>query len=465
MSLEISDINAFPYAGWLPTANGRLSFRHIGEAEHPSPSIYANVATERDRIILVYQERDFGDVLFPSILHFFGINGRFWFAIAAKSNDIPSESDSLSGTIYIYKSKSDWRSSGESAIRPKIYAINEISRSELPPRRDTEITACFNAAKGDLATTSDIRVAFSLKRDGEAYFSKPKFLDEQLEEASAEYATSLGHDFTKWIADQAYFFLRDITHRHRHHEPSEDTILILQNRDDDEFSWRRKILYSLHYQVIRAKRFSNTYSITQAMGILAYANSFYRVCERKLHSTPRYNICKSALQPASDEIPRFNSEEMLLSINAQIKQNDLVQSAQLVSATNRLSKATNIRTFALSLAAIIVGLMLTFIEPRIGPDGDATELKAYGDVIEANFPQLLGAVALFYLVVWTFTTHRFYEWRKDLLEMANVQRKKSILLLSSAGILVAVVTFHLGYDAISAMAKPFVSILAIFQQR
>jgi hypothetical protein len=55
------------HVGWIPTANGRLSFRHIGEAKHPTPSKYANVATKSDRIIVAYQRRNLSDSVFRTI--------------------------------------------------------------------------------------------------------------------------------------------------------------------------------------------------------------------------------------------------------------------------------------------------------------------------------------------------------------------------------------------------------------
>ncbi|MGX1198073.1 hypothetical protein [Parvibaculum sp. MBR-TMA-1.3b-4.2] len=442
-SIDLTDISAFPYAGWLPTANGRLSFRHVGEAKHPSVSIYANVVTDDKRIILGYQERDFGDVLFPSLLKLVGISGRFWFALTATSNDLPTESDALSGTIYIYKSKEDWRKKGEVAIRPNLKEINAASRVETFASYDEKVEHLFKAAETGLKITADIKTNFFLSRNGEVYFSHPTFLEPKLQEASELYASGLNHDFIKWISDQSYFFLRDITHQHRHHEASEDTILILQNRDNDENSWRRKILYSLHYQVIRTKRFSTTYSLAQAMGILAYANSFYKICTRSAQENPSF--------------PKFNTDEMLGSIQAQIYQNQSQQSEKEYNASRRMSLATNIRSLSLSVTAIFISFMIAFMQPSINDGYFNKETIAIRD----NILQLSLAAFMILLFIWTATTERVYNWfwSSDIMELANVRRKKSILFIGLFSFLIALGALYLGGPAILNMLEAFEKVL------
>ena len=116
-------IKIYPYAGWIPTANGRLSFRHIGETTHPSECIYANVATDDRRFILAYQYRQLSDVLFRSVIEYLcNISGDFWFSIAARSIGAPGEADQIEGSIFIYKSKDDWRVA-EPFVRPTRNAL------------------------------------------------------------------------------------------------------------------------------------------------------------------------------------------------------------------------------------------------------------------------------------------------------------------------------------------------------
>src|SRR5262249_50678624 len=86
------DNKKYPYAGWVPTANGRLSFRHVGESKNPTESVYANVGTEAERLVLAYQRRDLSDALFQTVINFIcNIEGSFWFALAIKSIGTPSD--------------------------------------------------------------------------------------------------------------------------------------------------------------------------------------------------------------------------------------------------------------------------------------------------------------------------------------------------------------------------------------
>jgi hypothetical protein len=294
---------SFPYAGWVPTANGRLSFRHIGESRNPTEAFYANVATKKHRVVLAFQRRNLSDVLFQSIIHYFcNIEDRFYFSVAATSEGDPAYSDQIIGRIYIYKSKDDWKVKGRSAIAARIKNINDC-RLSIASDRDQLIELEFLAARTALDATSDIHVDFELQRTGEIFVSSPRFLDQDLEYASTEYAVELDQDFAKWIADQCYFFLRDIAHRHQHHDPSSDTILILQKRDKEGVEWRRNVVFSLHHYIIRSKRFADARTLHQAAGILAYCNSFLKICER-------------ALGNDIEKIPRFNEEALTQSLNA-----------------------------------------------------------------------------------------------------------------------------------------------------
>ena len=98
----------FPYAGWIPSVNGRLSFRHIGKSRRPSEAIYANVTVPTKRFILAFQERRLSDQLFQFISHiFYRIEDRFYFLIAAETTKSADLTNEIKGTVHIYKSEWD----------------------------------------------------------------------------------------------------------------------------------------------------------------------------------------------------------------------------------------------------------------------------------------------------------------------------------------------------------------------
>jgi len=303
-SLAEPNPDLFPYAGWVPTAGGRLSFRHIGQSQYPTPSIYANVSTPRRRLILAYQRRNLSDVPFQRIIHYLcNIRGDFWFVLFAHSVDDPHVSNELRGTIYVFKSKEDWRKESEQVVRSSIQQITEQTLLN-PLLPEQHIRAELIPAQRAVKKAADIAVHFELSRTGEVYFRAPIFNNSDLEFASNDYAATTGHDFPHWVSTQCYFFLRDVCHRHQHHPPHVDNILVLQYRNPaDPVVWRFNIIYSLYYYIVREKRFLDASSIFQASGVLGYAMSFR-------------TICGEALGDLAIRMPRFDSEALLQSLQA-----------------------------------------------------------------------------------------------------------------------------------------------------
>ena len=175
----------FPFAGWVPTVNGHLSFRHIGEARHPTKSVYANIATEKRRLILGVQRRPLSDVLFQWIIHYFGsIEGSFWFVIAADAPGSPGDIDEVLGSVFVYKSTEDWKKHRAEVLRP-IDHLN-ANRLSLDAQRDATSEETFELAKEHLGRSADIRIDFILNRSGEVFFARPLFQDSNLEYASTD---------------------------------------------------------------------------------------------------------------------------------------------------------------------------------------------------------------------------------------------------------------------------------------
>lgn len=338
------------YAGWIPTANGRLSFRHIGETRHPTPSKYANVATAVDRYILVYQRRDLSDSAFRTITdRVCRRSGDFWFALVAKSAAAPDNVDgNLSGTIFVFKSKEDWRTGPEEEIRTAIGEMN-TARLSLASDRDRVIEESLAYARKALADSADVWLDFVLERNGELRVDRPTFRDGDLAYASRAFATQEGHDFDKWIADQGYFFMRDIAHQHQHHEHAIDTILILQRRDRADISWRRNVLFSLQFYIIGNRRSRDTRALIQAKGVLAYFESFL-------------GICRSQLKERFDQIPSFETDALRRSLDASIEERASDHSVKVERSAN----ISNFRVAVLAVLAPTLALIGVALQPHIG---------------------------------------------------------------------------------------------------
>ena len=436
------DYEQFPYAGWIPSVNGRLSFRHIGESRHPCETLYANVTTEHKRYILGFQQRRLSDQFFQLITHWiFEVEDRFWFVICATTDGAPDRANQIQGTVHIYKSKVDWRTKANKSVGASIVSLND-SRLAIDDGRDQKIENTFAAAGRTLEITSDIELEFILWRTGEIYFSRPLFSDSDLEDGSIAYATKLKQDFPKWIADQAYFFIRDISHRHQHHASDSDTILILQDHEDD-VEWRSNVLYSLHHFIIRAKRFADTRSLYQCIGVLAYANSFRATCSR-------------FLQDRDDLIPPFNGDDLLQSLNARVGEQVQRTAEWGVAATLRLGK----RAVGIAIFAVVVALLAVFLQPKI-EKGEIPLLNSTGQFLGDHIVAIGWFLVTTFMVMWIFSTDWFIRRKliRDVLEASNIQRKGAIYFLLSVVVVILLITYWVATLAVSDAARTLTDLL------
>lgn len=86
------------------------------------------------------------------------------------------------------------------------------------------------------------------------------------------------------IARQAYFFIKDMSHRHVHHDKLDDQITPLvpfrnttpDERLDSEVEWRRETLWSLSRYADKRMGSDKLNHLREALGTLAYADAFQK---------------------------------------------------------------------------------------------------------------------------------------------------------------------------------------------
>ncbi len=446
MSIATDNSQQIPYAGWVPTVSGSLSFRHVGEANHPTPSIYANVAVGNTRLIVAYQRRPLSDILFAPILHFLlRISGSFWFVVAASGKGEPGSANKLEGKVHIYKTREDWRQRAEEQIRPRILEINELRLADDQKAASERIQAAYDETVAALEATSDIQLEFELDRSGEVSLTRPTYRDADLQYMSEQYASALAQDFPKWIADQSYFFLRDITHRHQHHRANEDTILILQSRDQEGVRWRQNIIYSLYYQIIRAKRANHGYSNIQAKGILGYCMSFKAICKRQLGSVKL------------DALSAYNDDALIASIDAKIEEDNARDGTRQIHAGLRSQTLTNGRVYILALVAIFIAIFSALIQNRIINQTSYPVLRKISDYSAEHFVGICGLTLLFILGFWSFTSRAIggfvydHLFGRDVLELSNAGRGLLVVLYPILACAIVGGTIYLGWPAVRVL--------------
>jgi hypothetical protein len=407
----------YSYAGWVPTVAGRLSFRHIGESDHPTESVYANVAAANARFIVAYQRRNLSDSLFKGVMDLLSRNtGQFWFVMTATSPKAAADGDEIFGTIYIYKSKRDWASKIKNLMQATMHRLHilQVFPAELDARGaiDVRVSSQYDQISAAVAATADIAVKFKLVRDGSSYFSRPSFADPALEAASTAFAHESGLGFPKWISDQAYFFLRDMCHTHQHHTHEDDTILMLRPYDAKDVRWRRDIIYSLYYYIIRAKRTDEFNLLYRALGVLAYCRSF------KI-------ISSSSFREAGLPIGKFNDAALKQSIEAKIAEDNWNLQRRETKAIQRVTTSANLRSITLTAAIVVLGIIAIF-------SPDAMRYPPLHRISIASGPFILPCLEIGGLVVigvFLVTTDVVLGWR-DILELSNVYRRRAALFFT-----------------------------------
>lgn len=119
-------------------------------------------------------------------------------------------------------------------------------------------------------TVAFLRVAFELYRTGECHIHVP---DRNYEVAPGGEMVAT-EELQRRIAQQAFVFLKDLTHRHYHHDSYADKKTLVFPSENDDITWRRETLYGLSRMVLEARRKDKIGSYTNALGLIAYAQCF-----------------------------------------------------------------------------------------------------------------------------------------------------------------------------------------------
>jgi hypothetical protein len=141
------------------------------------------------------------------------------------------------------------------------------------------------------------------------------------------------------LAAQLFFFLRDIGHRHQHHDPNTDTIVDLyESTDQDDFYWKLRTLYALYRKIIVFKRVRERALYASSLGVLAYARTFRKIATA------------NASEEEAARLPYFFDENVVASINAADMDEERRQSHRL--ASQGIVREMTLAALAILIAAI-----------------------------------------------------------------------------------------------------------------
>lgn len=310
------------YAGWVPNVRSHLSFSRIG-AGRGAESYTVPLRDGSSRLVLVFQRRATNDFPLHSELVkrlFADIKVEWFLDAETESTDLPiwekgatevkTETDRqgmLAGSIYLMPRQ--WTPRQRAVAREVRNEITHLFRSK---RSRKDLTPQEYRAKVVEKVTDHgftIRLSFALMRTGECriwFDGRAGTLDD------------FDHDC---VAEQAYFFLKDVAHDHAHHDPSDDQItpLVLfhprvsQKGHDPDIAWRRETMWSLSREIERRNRNEGLVGQRQSLGIIAYAEAF----QDTLMTHVRDATAKSGYAPTS-EIHNFDFKYLKDSVKASI---------------------------------------------------------------------------------------------------------------------------------------------------
>lgn len=274
------------FVGWIPNVAGRLSFSHIGNSKNPRRCQRLNRGDSSGRLVICHQRRRVSDTLlwpfyFQWLYGYFAMCG-FTFCAASKEPG-NGEMGVLTGRLYITDDhlapKAPW-----GTVQSIVRAVSEATA--LPWRSEQGRTEVVDKLESALAPKSWGIFSVTIQRDGvvrlvpdDATEAVPAACDYDAGAALAQGASA------EYVANQAFFFLKDVAHTHRHHAASSDTITTV-SIDDKDGGWCAETHHRLHRQLVQMRSSNDPSKLLNALGVLAYVSSFDELARRLYPDRP-----------------------------------------------------------------------------------------------------------------------------------------------------------------------------------
>lgn len=295
------------FIGWTPTVTGRHSFSAIGGADGHGRATICNFIplgpacvfgignrTSRDGPIPPWllrgtriERADFVTYLEakPGKLPFPGLNG-----VELREDPMGV----LEGVVIVLLA-----GSGQALVRDRLRQFENLTIAAKDPNRTEADHLASNAeaknAVDELWTSLQnvfrnnprqapafARVQVRIYRSGQTEIDvAPENLYLTFASRSAQSSGSFQETHPAFRTDaqltarQIFHFVRDLVHRHYHHSPNSDLATTPHlSTEEDDFTWRKETHYGLLRMAILQRREDQVLSYKQALGILAYAETF-----------------------------------------------------------------------------------------------------------------------------------------------------------------------------------------------
>jgi hypothetical protein len=191
-------------------------------------------------------------------------NGDFTFVYLHNKNDYKSDLDKQFGEVYILSAPTS---------RQRLYYSNLISK-----KND------YQDIKTSLSKLAVVRSEFELARNGIV-----RLFDFHIENVEIgklltikPSSGSVKLNFEHKAACQIYYYLKDLTHQHQHHDSKSDTLLPLIKASEDKFvaELSKQVLGSLYRVILKMRRTDSLADYYSMKGIMAYIKSFKKIVHK-----------------------------------------------------------------------------------------------------------------------------------------------------------------------------------------
>ncbi len=400
----------------MPTVNGRLSFKLIGETRYPSDAEYANSADASHLYVAALQRRQLSDVLFePFLGPLFGYSGHFEFVLCARARRAPTSPDSkLIGRIFLFHRRNFVATGAQDIFKSHIQYIRSLD----PGANNSSLKQQYLSLSQELVGRCDLHMDIVLNRDGILRLSRLKWANKQLKRNTEEFADEISFDLEHNITDQIYFFIRDLTHQHQHHGNDADTIITTQRQSKpDDWNWALEIMYSLYFHIITVKRKEIPSEHVRALGILAYLQSYKSIVERRIEN------CGSTVK-----LPKFDDAASKESIKATKDYIDFKLNEQKRNSDNQKAFLLWFLATTFTVVNFTVGFADKSLEPHATVSLVANFLKTNAFILP-----LLALGALVYFISNLITRPR-YDFKRDVVRLSITDRRFAIPIALVVGL-------------------------------
>ncbi len=218
-----------------------------------------------------------------------GISGKFTFICVT---DKSADPEFLSGQIFMI---------ANCDARAELKNIKPIFSTDFEDNKGFE--ALQSELREKCAGYAEQTANFRLARNGKLKLAFDFSANEYIEQPT----------LCQIVADQFYYFFKDIAHVHQHHEPNHDALIRLSEITlETQNDWIIDTQHALYRAVIRSKRFRNEKTLFRASGILAYAKSFEKAFageSKDLHAFHNDEL-EESLAISRQEIQHFDQKKL-----------------------------------------------------------------------------------------------------------------------------------------------------------